>query len=101
MGAPDAVIHERFTWSDFLSWPEGERWEIIGGEAFSMTPPPVRHQRVHLDLLTALAAHFRKGPCEVLGRPTAVKLSDLDAVEPDILVVCDPAQIRATHIAAT
>jgi Uma2 family endonuclease len=30
--------------------------------------------------------------------PTDVKLSDLDVVQPDILVVCDPARITDTHI---
>lgn len=98
MAEPAKKLQQRFTWQDYLSWPDDERWEIIAGEAFAMSPPMTRHQRIQADLLFALITHFRKGPCQVFGAPTGVKLSEEDAVEPDILVVCDPTQIKPTHI---
>lgn len=36
-----------FTYADYITWPDEERWEIIGGEAYNMTPAPsVSHQSV-------------------------------------------------------
>ena len=31
---------QRFTYADYLKWPDGERWELIDGEAFAMAPAP-------------------------------------------------------------
>jgi Uma2 family endonuclease len=36
--------------------------------------------------------------CKPFIAPTDVKLSDLDVVQPDILVVCDAARVTPTHI---
>ena len=34
-----------YTYGDYLSWSESERWEIIDGRAYDMSPAPsVRHQ---------------------------------------------------------
>ncbi len=88
-----------YTWRDYRSWPADERWEIIDGMAYAMAPAPsTRHQIVAGNLFS----HFREGlktkPCRPFIAPTDVKLSDLDVVQPDILVVCDPAKITPTHI---
>lgn len=99
MGQPAYKISQRFTWTDYQKWPDDERWEIIGGEAFAMSPAPMtRHQRIQSALLSLMFLKFRKGSCEVMGAPTDVKLSDEDIVQPDILVVCDKTQITRTHI---
>lgn len=89
----------RFTWADYRSWPADERWELIDGEAFAMSPSPsYRHQLVAARLTTALGVHFAGKPCEALAAPMDVKLSDADVVQPDLLVVCDETQITPTHI---
>lgn len=98
MGEAARKTKDRFTWENYLSWPEDERWEIVEGEAFAMAPPLTRHQRIQMDLSVALHPFFRKGPCQLFAAPTGVKLSEQDVVEPDILVVCDPRQIKPAHI---
>ena len=30
----------KFTYADYKTWPDEERWEIIDGEAYNMTPAP-------------------------------------------------------------
>jgi hypothetical protein len=30
----------KFTYSDYLSWDDSQRWEIIYGEAYNMSPAP-------------------------------------------------------------
>jgi Uma2 family endonuclease len=89
----------RYTWADYQSWPEDERWELIGGVAYGMAAAPsIRHQDVVLDLVSRLKQQLRGTGCRPFVVPTAVRLSDRDVVEPDILVVCDPAKITASHI---
>ncbi|MBF0497942.1 MAG: Uma2 family endonuclease [Deltaproteobacteria bacterium] len=40
------------TYADYLDWPEDERWELIEGRAFDMTPAPSpQHQRMLVDLV--------------------------------------------------
>ncbi|MFP4011917.1 MAG: Uma2 family endonuclease, partial [Spirochaetaceae bacterium] len=37
----------RYSWSDYLAWPEGERYELIDGVAYAMSPAPRRrHQEI-------------------------------------------------------
>jgi Uma2 family endonuclease len=97
-GAP---LHkrQRFTWADLLTWPDDERWEIIGGEAFDMSPPPSsRHPIVSMRLGVELAGYFRGKRCQPYAAPFSVKLADEDVVQPDLFVICSPRQIKRTHI---
>ncbi len=90
---------DSYTWRDYRSWPADERWEIIGGIAYAMAPAPsTKHQTVTLNLAAQIRAGLAAKPCRPFIAPTDVKLSDLDVVQPDILVVCDPAKITPTHI---
>ncbi len=90
---------DHFTWDNYREWPDDERWEIIGGEAFAMSPAPlVRHQRIQQELGRQLSNHFIDKECEVFPAPIDVKLSDEDIVQPDLLVVCDKNKIKRTHI---
>jgi len=88
-----------YTWDDYRAWPADERWEIIGGEAYAMSPSPTaRHQMVQLRLSVGLDTLFRGKTCQVYTAPLDVKLSETDIVQPDVLVVCKSGQIKRTHI---
>lgn len=90
---------DRFTWSDYRSWPDDERWELIDGIAHAMSPAPsIKHQDVVLRLSSRLELSLRGQPCRPFVAPTDVKLSECDVVQPDILVVCDPGKITPSHI---
>jgi Uma2 family endonuclease len=99
---PPHIVEERarpLTWSDYRSWPDDQRWELIGGVAVAMSPAPsTRHQIVSGNLFSRLNQILSGRPCRPFSAPTDVKLSDLDVVQPDLLVVCDPARIMPTHI---
>jgi Uma2 family endonuclease len=89
----------RYTWTDYRTWPDDERWEIIGGRAYAMSPSPgFRHQAVSAELAAALVEQFRGKPCRPICAPIDVRLSEADVVQPDILVVCNEEQIKQTHI---
>ena len=88
-----------YTWTDYQTWPEGERWEIIGGVAYNMSPAPsTKHQTVIGNFFGILHQKLAGKICRPFIAPTDVKLSDVDVVQPDILVVCDPGKITPTHI---
>ncbi len=90
---------KRSTWSDYLTWAEGERWEIVDGEVFDMSPTPLsRHQWVADRLHSRLVDFFEGKRCRLWFAPMAVKLSEEDVVEPDLFAVCNPRQIKRTHI---
>ncbi len=53
MSSPLTKTDKVYTYIDYLSWPNDERWELIDGIAYNMTPAPSRiHQKVSAALLT-------------------------------------------------
>ena len=47
MGNPAIDVGDHFTYHHYRTWPEEERWELIGGQAWSMSPAPTRgHQDI-------------------------------------------------------
>ena len=98
-GFPARRRSDGYTWDDYRAWGDEQRWQIIGGEAYAMTPAPsTHHQRLVARLYEQLARHFRNKRCEVFLSPVDVRLSAKDVVQPDLLVVCDREQVKATHI---
>jgi Uma2 family endonuclease len=90
---------DRFTWQEYQTWPDTERWELIDGVAYAMAPAPsTKHQVVALAIGGLLRNRLAGKTCKPFIAPTDVKLSDQDVVQPDILVVCKLNQITPTHI---
>jgi Uma2 family endonuclease len=99
MNRESTARHLPFTWDDYRTWSDDERWEVLDGEAYAMSPAPtVRHQRVHAAIFNGAFNHFRGRRCEVISSPIDVRLSETDIVQPDIVVVCDPKQLTETHV---
>lgn len=85
----------KFTWQDYLTWPEEERWEVIDGEAYNMTPSPTfSHQRLVGNFYSALKDKLKGTPCVVVISPLDVKFDEYNIVQPDVLVVCDRNKIK-------
>ena len=107
MGEPALNPRERFTYKELKTWPEGERWELIAGEAFAMSSPTTDHQRSLLNLGAQLLGWFRDKPCEPFVAPLDVLLrhspeqdeDEVDTVlQPDAMVVCDPSKVKRNGI---
>ena len=89
----------KYTYSDYLTWPDEERWEIIDGEVYNMTPAPgIKHQNLVINFASYLKLHLKGKPCSPFIAPTDVVLSEHDVVQPDILVVCDEKMITEANI---
>jgi Uma2 family endonuclease len=99
MSGMPAEERKGYTWDDYRAWQDDKRWEIIGGEAFDMTPAPaLAHQAISRELECRLVTFFAGKASQVFQAPTDVKLSEEDIVQPDIVVVCNRDQMRETHI---
>ncbi len=82
-----AAIRKKYSYADFLKFPDdGNRHEIVEGE-WIMTPPPTfNHQKVVANLLLILGSHVRSRKLgDVLASPIGVELSRHDVVQPDVL----------------
>lgn len=95
---PSASPQKRlFTIDDIYALPEGSRAELIDGQIYYMAPPSRTHQRlVHLfDRTIGNYIQTNGGKCEVYPAPFAVYLDqdDLNYLEPDISVICDPSKL--------
>lgn len=90
----------RYSWSDYLAWPGDERYELIEGIAYAMSPAPRRrHQETSRAIFRQVDSLLAEKPCEAYFAPFDVKLSadeDDDAptvVQPDITVTCDRTKL--------
>ena len=86
---PESAASRKFTYEDFLHFPDdGKRHEIIGGQHYVTPSPDTKHQRVARNLILALGGYLERDPTgEVFAAPFDVVFSDLDVVEPDLLYV--------------
>jgi Uma2 family endonuclease len=99
MNRQSTARHIAFTWDDYRSWNDGQRWELIDGEAYAMSPAPrTRHQSIVVELAFQAVTRLRGKGCKPFVSPIDIRLSDVDVVQPDLVVVCDPEQIKPTHI---
>lgn len=92
----------KYSYADYLTWPEDERWQIIDGIAYLQATPTPLHQEI-LGGLFAQFHHYLVGKsCKVYPAPFSVRLMTEDetrnedinkVVEPDITIVCDKSKI--------
>jgi len=99
MSLPELKKEQCYTYADYCKWDDGERWELINGVPYAMSPAPsTAHQRVIGRLYNQLFNFLEEKPCEVFIAPFDVRLNaagddDNDVFQPDILVVCDRSKI--------
>jgi Uma2 family endonuclease len=91
---------ETFTIEQRNAWPGDERWELIGGVAYNMSPAPRPHHQIISGTLFHDLYDFLEGkPCEPFIAPVDVFLPEASSdnentvVQPDVFVVCDPEKI--------
>ena len=89
----------RYTVADYMSWPDAERLELIAGEIYTMSPAPtIKHQGIVGNFYNQLKQRLKGTSCFPYVAPVDVVLSNDDVVQPDVLVVCDPAKITEKNI---
>ncbi|HLP47088.1 MAG TPA: Uma2 family endonuclease, partial [Candidatus Kapabacteria bacterium] len=91
-----------FTYAHYVTWPDDERWELIDGIPFDMTPAPNRyHQDISGKLFTEIKIFLKGKSCQVYAAPFDVRFPEvnqkddeiLTVVQPDISVICDRSKL--------
>jgi len=103
MPIPLQESDHKFTYKEYCSWPDDERWELINGVAYDMSPAPSsKHQRISRILSTKIDNFLANKKCELFIAPFDVILPDFPIgnedeidtiVQPDISVICDSKKI--------
>ncbi|SHI24025.1 Uma2 family endonuclease [Desulfosporosinus lacus] len=93
---------KKYTFADYLTYPEDERWEIIDGVQYLQASPTPVHQEVLTELVRQIANHLIGKPCKVYPAPFCVRLplgsekneyEVKNIVEPDISIICGKSKI--------
>jgi Uma2 family endonuclease len=102
MALHDHYVPPRYNYGQYLQWDGTERYELIDGELFDMSPAPSSpHQFIAGELYRQLATTLRRKRCRAAIAPFDVILPERNekdeevrtVVQPDVLVVCDPKKI--------
>lgn len=92
-----------YTYRDYLKWDDGQRWELIDGTPYAMSPAPsLVHQRIVVLLTHSLESYLAGKTCTVFSSPVDVLSEDDEdtstVMQPDLAVVCDPTKFRKSGI---
>ena len=91
-------LKTRLDYDDYCAIPtDGKRYELIDGQVHVTPAPSPTHQRLVGNLFVMLRAHFSH-PAEVFVSPIDVILTSHDVVQPDLVVVANPAQVSGRGI---
>lgn len=91
---------QKYSYADYLTWDENERWEIIDGVPYMQAAPSRVHQEISGELYLQFGTYLKGKPCKVYHAPFCVRLdiekddNDIkNVVEPDITIVCDSSKL--------
>jgi len=95
---------EKYTYADYLTWPDEFRCEIINGRIWDMSAAP---RRSHQELLTSLFGNLynflEDKPCRLYVAPFDVSFPEASedseeetetVVQPDLVVICDESKLN-------
>lgn len=102
MSLPIKRDERKYTYGDYLTWNDGERWELIYGIPYDMTPAPsTAHQSILGELFRQFSNHLMGKTCKAFIAPFDVRIPEGEeddksiqtVVQPDLAIVCDRAGI--------
>jgi len=90
--------NKRYTYTDYLTWDDDMRYELIDGVPYMMSAPNLKHQETTGEVYGQLRNFLKEKPCRPFIAPVDVRLNakkgDNDVVQPDVLVVCDHSKLE-------
>ncbi|HVJ49936.1 Uma2 family endonuclease [Desulfitobacterium sp.] len=95
---------KKYTYTDYLTWPEDERWEIIEGVPYMHAAPTWQHQSISGELYRQISNYLVDNPCRVFASPFDLRLPEANetdeqtrcVVQPDLAIVCNNEGLRGT-----
>ena len=99
MGIPVKKTDQKYTYGDYFTWPGDERWELIDGGVYDMSPACSRTHQDILGKLHLIFGNFFND--KVYLAPFDVRLpkgNEADegidtVVQPDLSVICDTSKL--------
>lgn len=96
--------NKKYTYADYLTWSEEERWEIINGVPYLQAAPTWQHQAVLLELARQFANYLQDKSCRVFTAPFDLRIPEANekdeettnVVQPDIIIICDNSRLKKT-----
>lgn len=97
--------NKKYTFADYLIFPENERWEIFEGMPILQAAPSWQHQAISGELLTQFNIFLSGNPCQVFAAPFDLRLPESEkendaevtnVLQPDITVVCDKSKLKGS-----
>lgn len=87
--SPELAPSVKFTYEDFLRFPDdGKRHEIIDGEHYVTPSPNTNHQVIVGNLYVSMAGYLKTHPIgAAFLAPFDVVFTNFDVVEPDLLYI--------------
>lgn len=101
MALPVQQQDSRFTYADYLDWPETERWELFDGIAYAMAAPQRIHQEIVFELGRQVGNYLQGKPCRGYVAPFDVRLPKANEaddkvdtiVQPDLSIICERSKL--------
>lgn len=99
----------KYTYKDYLTWTEDERWELIDGVPYLQAAPSWQHQAISVALLSQFYNYLLGKSCQVFASPFDLRLlnkeeKDEDSsnvFQPDIVVICNKDGLKGTGYSGT
>lgn len=98
--------NKKYTFADYLKFPDSERWEIIDGISYMQSAPSWQHQSISRELMLQFGEYLRNNQCQVFASPFDLRLPEIEekdieedvtnVYQPDLLVVCDKSRLKGT-----
>ena len=91
--------NQRYTYDDYCTWDDSERWELIDGIPYAMAPPAPSyfHQSISSNIHVQIGQFLRGKPCKIFSAPFDVRLNykskNNTVVQPDLVVICDKSKL--------
>ena len=94
----------KYTYKEYLEWPESERWELHNGVPVMQAAPSWQHQAICFELGRQFGNYLSGKSCRAFTAPfdliipeeTGSEENSISVVQPDLLVVCDKSGLKGT-----
>ncbi len=102
MSSTEIGHNRRYTYEDYCKWENDERWELIAGVPYCMSPAPSRvHQKIVGEIFRQFANYLTDKKCDVYSAPFDVRLPEANeadekiatVVQPDLVVICNSQKL--------
>lgn len=90
-----------WTLDDFLAWEEQqpERFEFVDGVVRMMVGGTLAHNRITVNLVTALHVALRGSNCQAFSSDVrVVSRARSESTYPDVMATCGPVEMRETKV---